>query len=489
MGQRTWPLLTITVLMLTRHVTGRAKGWAVSHSLANAVTAAGLGGCTIPRSSTADGGPLRADGPRVLSGTAAPPWAVGAHWDRSTFLGAHGAEAVTVRLPAGQRQSGLLSRTTTIAAFMRESRTVGLGAEPGMVLGQTPASVLAATASLPPPSLLDSANLTSSVISLSHPGVGLPFHNHGAAWLTVVAGRKLVVLAPASAGVGNPAMLALQHQSPVSWVISGQTEMLATFEAAGLLGPDHELPLHCVLHPGETIYVPCNTYHATLNLDETLAFGGQQPARLRGQSQSPGELPVATPCPSDRDAVSNGQFVNATDVIRRALASQVDEGNSAVAATKLFALGEVLLQQCLGVAPLRLDAWLWRLRSAVARGDRSAVTEAAEQAAAQYASAVDALWMTALRAVSSLASLASSLPPSAAERILLEKAWALAAKFGSPVLDHPHRYGDAAAAALESTAGTAQDAASEPTVTSTLRDDLMARRARYARSSSARHEL
>eukprot|EP00037_Helgoeca_nana_P025752 m.285480 g.285480 ORF g.285480 m.285480 type:complete len:84 (+) comp27034_c2_seq21:1788-2039(+) len=79
--------------------------------------------------------------------------------------------------------------------------------------------------------------------------------------------------------------------------------------------------------------------------------------------------------------------------------------------------------------------------------------------------------MPVLRAVSSLASLASSLPPSAAERILLEKSWALAAKFGAAVLDHPHRYRDAAIAALGPTAGTTRGAASEPT--SALRVDLV----------------
>lgn len=32
---------------------------------------------------------------------------------------------------------------------------------------------------------------------------------------------------------------------------------------------------HCTVHPGETIFIPCNFYHATINREATIAIGKQ----------------------------------------------------------------------------------------------------------------------------------------------------------------------------------------------------------------------
>jgi len=144
---------------------------------------------------------------------------------------------------------------------------------------------------------------------------------------------------------------------------------------------------------------------------------------------------------------------------------------------------------------------LWRLHGAVLRGDTSAVSDIASQAADQYESAVAAKFITPLRATSCLVALATSLSPSAtsldnvrnghgqahqthenthghqtsgnsrthdrqgrdrnshaqdvrskarqqanknrsAEQDLLRRAWDVAAAAGDAVLDHRHVYRD-----------------------------------------------
>ena len=32
---------------------------------------------------------------------------------------------------------------------------------------------------------------------------------------------------------------------------------------------------HCIVNPGETVFIPCNYYHATINLEATVAIGKQ----------------------------------------------------------------------------------------------------------------------------------------------------------------------------------------------------------------------
>ena len=55
---------------------------------------------------------------------------------------------------------------------------------------------------------------------------------------------------------------------------------------------------HCVLRPGDSIYIPCNWHHSTLNVAETLAFGGQAE-------------PAAALCDADADATAEANFAAA----------------------------------------------------------------------------------------------------------------------------------------------------------------------------------
>ena len=45
-----------------------------------------------------------------------------------------------------------------------------------------------------------------------------------------------------------------------------------------------------VLGPGETLFIPCNWYHATVNLADTVAVGGQAGASERGQGRCSSDI-------------------------------------------------------------------------------------------------------------------------------------------------------------------------------------------------------
>ena len=186
------------------------ESWAeVDAELERAVTAAGFGGCSMkkwsPDQRSGEGSAWSmltepfivpvvtssssSSSPSSSSSSSSSSWASASHarlWTRPAFLAAHGTATVRVRLPAGQRQSGLLSRETTIAAFAAELASGGsvagrgVGIEPGLLLDRAPASLVAAADGLlAPDALVAGANLTAAVISLGGAGVGLPFHNHG----------------------------------------------------------------------------------------------------------------------------------------------------------------------------------------------------------------------------------------------------------------------------------------------------------------------
>jgi hypothetical protein len=415
-------------------------GWGTDLQLEAAVASAGFGGCSIARWGEEHRGqrthPQLAGltQPMVIPAAYAPDWARDAskQWSsRPAFARLYGNETVTIRLPAGQRQSGLLVRPGTVEELIVDgSNSFEVGVERGLLLSRAPASIVRATHGMPPPDVLARANLNASVLSLGGIGSGLPFHNHGAAWLTVLVGKKLIVVSPPRGqGVPNVRFQALQHRPPVSWSTAQSQQVASLFRGAGV---KHQ---HCILGAGDTVFVPCNYYHATLNLGQSLALGGQQPF-IGGHASS------VVKCPADMDAQANTAFGAATESIRQALERPDGKGGSSIEGKiRSLAMGEALLQHSLSVAPLRIDLWLWRLRIALARRDSTMATELATQAAAQYQGAVDGHWMPALRAISSLVAIADSLPvSSAAEQLLLRTAFHVGATAGRAALDHPHWY-------------------------------------------------
>jgi hypothetical protein len=179
------------LLAAVAHATESA--WRLDPTLLAAVEANGLGGCGL-----AAWDPLGAadmpEGVPLLLPAGAVPWAAdAARWERGAFLRAHGAATAEVRLPAGQRQSGLLLRRPSVARYAAEARAAEGDASgvAGVLFGRAPESVLAAAEGLRGPAPLVAAGLTAPVLSLGPSGSGLPFHNPGAAWQTVLAGAKV----------------------------------------------------------------------------------------------------------------------------------------------------------------------------------------------------------------------------------------------------------------------------------------------------------
>ena len=397
-------LTLLTAFFLTAvlvHVAAPTSDWTMDGKLEHVVAATGFSGCTVLQW---DGGLENSrwnfSQPLVVPAAHAPAWAMGSGWTREEFIRRYGEVYALVRLPTGQRQSGLLVRNSTIRAFATEAGPADATLEPGIMLSRAPPTLVDATKGMVAPSPLGSANLSASVLSLASPGTGLPFHNHGAAWLTVLGGKKLVVLSPPREQLTTPEFQLLQHRPPISWAVGPRQQAAAMFRAAALK------KRHCVLGAGDTIFIPCNWYHATLNLGHTLAVGGQQPA-----TNDKGGESAPNACPTDTDAQANLAFVAATEAIRHALVAPSGEASADMKdLIRSLAIGEELLQRSLSVAPLRIESWIWRLRVALARSDEPALLEIAHQVTEQYEAAAQAQWMPPLRAVSSLVAIADSLP-------------------------------------------------------------------------------
>ena len=104
------------------------------------------------------------------------------------------------------------------------------------------------------------------MLSLGPAGAQFAFHQHMAAWLKVEEGSKVVLTAPHDK---TPA-LRLLARPPVDSL----PELLD--ESAAADGPSV-----CVMRPGDVLWLPPMSWHATLNLADTLAIGGQaDPASL-----------------------------------------------------------------------------------------------------------------------------------------------------------------------------------------------------------------
>ena len=116
---------------------------------------------------------------------------------------------------------------------------------------------------------------TELVLSIGPSGLGLPRHTHGPAWLAVLGGgSKWWVIHPPSEN-GSP-LWAADPRSALQWLIK-----LSAFNETGL-PPGAQW---CIQHAGEILFLPAYWHHATVNLGEVVAIGGQSNA-LGGEESS-----------------------------------------------------------------------------------------------------------------------------------------------------------------------------------------------------------
>lgn len=268
-----------------------AAGWLDDPALLQLAAEQGLAGecgfrtvdaTTVPRPGIL-GGPVRIAG-------AATRWPALAQWrNQSVFREYLGT--LLPRWPTGVRTMGLPVRSSpaTVGSFIDEMQHPAAGMLLDYVeTGQFGAGT--AWMSSPPPPLLGPAAAEGErlMISIGATRQGYPFHNHLAAFETVVIGRKLVLSFSPSLQLPAELMDALTLAPPEQLLVpnSPLRSLLGNATAAdGVSGSSGESLgstlarvgiATCLLSPGDTVFLPCNTFHSTLNFGDTVAVGSMR---------------------------------------------------------------------------------------------------------------------------------------------------------------------------------------------------------------------
>ena len=222
--------------------------------------------------------------PVLLRGATAG-WGAARHWRRSAFLRRYGHLRVQVggatdlvlfnggwhKQPPRQR----VSLAAFVASF-DERRAAAAGGDRPFIFDSS--ELLGSSAELradfSTPAALRPAFRTASegreeaepsmwnVLSIGEDGAGLPFHSHGDAWLGLVHGSKRWFLYAPGEFDEVDRNRTSPHQPVSDW-------------AETVLPHVASKPIQCTQRAGEVLFVPASWLHATLNVGETLAVGGQ----------------------------------------------------------------------------------------------------------------------------------------------------------------------------------------------------------------------
>eukprot|EP00041_Stephanoeca_diplocostata_P017721 m.363288 g.363288 ORF g.363288 m.363288 type:complete len:607 (-) comp20798_c0_seq9:408-2228(-) len=226
----------------------------------------------------------------VLLLNATANWTAHDTWSSPQKFVDHFGERIRgVRWPLGANLVGLVERYTTIADFV----TSEMHADDGGLLfdnlfGKGSGGVSDGDNALASvPVQLQGLNLDEMHLSVGASRQGLPFHNHAAAWQTVVAGgaKLFLLFPPISSHPGH-------GQSVDFGPTTTDNDLEAVLTQLMVPSPLHQLQglLTTLLtaHPqlrsklkfavvtrGNVIYIPCNWYHLTFNIGDVVAIGGQ----------------------------------------------------------------------------------------------------------------------------------------------------------------------------------------------------------------------
>ena len=263
-----------------------------------------------------------------------------------------------------------------LGAFLRNDSA---SAEGLLLFGRTALGV--ESGDWPIPGAFSRRNLTSPMLSAGPRGAGLALHNHGEAFEAVVVGAKLWLFlpplpAPLESPPGQVAARTRVQMMPTHELVS-----LAADERAALLraaGWDPAELRSCVARAGDAVLVPCNTYHATMNLGETtIAVGGQS-----ADATDAG-------CPADAMATAAAKTATAARILQRAADTPQAEPD--------LDRSERLLREADAASPLNFENALLSSRGAFLRR-RLRQTRDAEAPA----TALRELWAAAMRWVASV---------------------------------------------------------------------------------------
>ena len=219
---------------------------------------------------------MRGSQPLRIRGAAAN-WSATERWSSKVqFSELYGKNRRQARWAGGGNQFGILARSTTVQDYLAEMGTEEAAGREGLLFDRGLGE--AHDWAIPP--MFARTGLNDTVVSVGAAGQGLPFHNHASAWQTVIVGRKVFLLLPPLSTNTSESWL-----RPEPWF----EEILSTLflpssmqflrqhaDDAWRMVPEAARALRVVvLGPGDTLFIPCNWYHATINLDDTVAVGGQ----------------------------------------------------------------------------------------------------------------------------------------------------------------------------------------------------------------------
>ena len=165
---------------------------------------------------------------------------------------------------------------------------------------------------------------------LGDKGTGLTFHDHGAAWVTAVSGRKHWL-------VFDPRYFKRMEDEVREFDLPrlrGDSKHEDRIDAARLrrmlLGAtdgrviDDEAPVgfatkgwECVQEPGMTVYVPPGWFHAVTNLDDGIVGYGGQPLGTERRTEQRAKMQLAGAEGSTMGRMFPKHFANTTEQMER----------------------------------------------------------------------------------------------------------------------------------------------------------------------------
>ena len=269
-----------------------------------------------------------------------------------------------------------------LGAFLRNASA---SAEGLLLFGRTALGVESGDWPIPDP--FSRRTLTSSMLSAGPRGAGLALHNHGEAFEAVMVGAKLwLFLPPLLASLEAPpeqvaARTRVQMMPPHELVALAEGDRAALLRAAGW---DPAELRSCVARAGDAVLVPCNTYHATMNLGETTIAVGGQSADATGAG-----------CPVDAMATAAAKTAAAARILQGAADTQQAEAD--------LERAERLLREADAASPLNFENALLSSRGAFLRRRlRSRTGARGAEATEAAAAALRELWAAAMRWVASV---------------------------------------------------------------------------------------
>jgi hypothetical protein len=371
---------------------------------AGGVAQANLDQCTIARaardSNEHGGRPLLL--PRLASGWPAVSNISTRRWSKARLRELAASASHAVRWPVGQRAFGLVGAECRLDAYLDSAmgRTVQWSAAAGSLLMFGRTNVGVDELDWLVPERFARRQLSSRVLSVGGSTAGLALHNHGEAFEAVIIGNKLVVFLPPlpiKHGVRTTDATAAARlhllSMPVSQLVALPAAQRDTLLIAGGWNPSDFTS--CTLFPGDAVWIPCNYYHGTMNIGDTVAVGGQV---AQGSSN---EAVHEEDCPNDVFSLAAAQLSKAAGLISTAEAQPALSSGRAdwshPAVLQMLDKADRLLRETAGTLAMNVEAAIWAGRSAFLRRRVSGSCDDEERSALLRLNSTALMWVSAAR--------------------------------------------------------------------------------------------